>query len=338
MNIQTIVLAGAATQKEYQPQAKVVSMESEFINPGQKITEDLIGEFRIWISINFSDDTINCYSHTVTKRCLDKTISAVNRKDFFIELARDLKERNASPSTITRYTAAVKKFLVFLNEKYEMPIINLDTIHCCRSPKQNPTYLEKEEIGAIRRIPVRTIMELRDRALFEFLLYSGCRISEALGIEWATIDFEKNEVEVLGKGSKKRIVFLNESKGWIKEYLEHRESDSKYLFVTQYKLRRLQRGNAATAIRKLGRKAGITQKVHPHLLRHTFGTYLIWAGVDPRTVQEMMGHNDLETTLRYYSAVTQDRMREANSELGHFIGDQKPATQPKPDAVYPLYG
>ena len=113
------------------------------------------------------------------------------------------------------------------------------------------------------------------------------------------------------------------SKDWISEYLERRGSDLNYLFLSQYKQRSLNRGNAAVAIRELGQKAGLTKKVHPHLLRHTFGTYLIWAGVDPRTVQEMMGHDDLETTLKYYSAVTQERMKQAHSDLGNFIGHQE---------------
>jgi site-specific recombinase XerD len=160
-------------------------------------------------------------------------------------------------------------------------------------------------------VPVRTITQLRDRALFEFLLDTGCRISEVLGIDWTTIDLEKGEVKIMGKGSKQRTVFLNESKEWILEYLEHRGSDAKALFLSQYKVRPLNRGNAAVAIRELGKKAGIKQVVHPHLVRHTFGTYLIWAGVNPRTVQDMMGHSYLETTLRYYSAVTKEHMKQA---------------------------
>lgn len=310
-------------------------------NPQRRVTKALIEDFKSWISMSTSKETRESYASTLSKYCLNKEVGSLNRKDFFIELSSSLQGRGLSLNTVMRHTFAVKKFLIFLNEKYEIPIINLSVIRCKKPPKQNPTYLELHEIVAIRQVPVQTIIELRDRALFEFLLYSGCRISEALGIQWQKIDFNKGEVEVLGKGSKKRIVFLNESKLWLMEYLSNRNSEHPSLFISQYKSRPLNREHAAIAIKKLAQRAGLTKHVHPHLLRHTFATYLIWAGVDPRTVQEMMGHEDLETTLKYYSAVTQDRMRAANSSFGDFLGATATLQHPEPNmdprVAYPMY-
>ncbi len=288
------------------------------MTPENIIGRKLIGEFQNWTLLNLSRDTATSYAATLTKYCIDESVASINRKDFFVELKERLEKSGWSLGTISRHTFAVKKFLIFLNEKYDLPIINLNVIKCRKPAARNPTYLDRTEIAAIRALPVRTLIEFRDRTLFEFFLYTGCRVSEAVNLEWRKIDFQKGEVEVTGKGMKKRIVFLNQSKGWVLDYLKKRGSDSPYLFLNQYG-KMLPRGYATLAIRKLGKRAELNKNIHPHILRHTFGTYLIWAGVDPRTVQEMMGHDDLETTLKYYSAVTQERMRQAHSELGNFM-------------------
>ncbi len=303
-------------------------------NKIKKVTEWIIKEFENWISLSLSNDTARSYGSTLRAYCLNKKIAFLNRKDFFVDLNELLKKKGLGLGTISRHTFAIKKFLNFLHEKYDFSIINLDVIKCRKPPVRNPIYLEKSEIAAIRSLPVRNIIELRDRTLFEFLLYTGCRISEAVNLEWESINFNKDEVEVLGKGNKKRIVFLSGSKQWLMEYLNKRSSDSKYLFLNQYG-RLLPRAYGTIAIRNLGKRANLMKKIHPHILRHTFGTYLIWAGVDPRTVQEMMGHDDLETTLKYYSAVTQERMRQAHANFDNFIANpQVPALSRQEDMVY----
>jgi site-specific recombinase XerD len=307
-------------------------------NKISRIDKRLIEEFQNWILSSCSADTVRSYGATLSAYCLGKKTETINRKDFFVELAELLRRKGATLGTISRHTFAVKKFLNFLNEKYDMPVINLSVIKCRKAPAHNPTYLEKHEIDAIRSLPIRTIRELRDRTLFEFLLYTGCRISEALGIDPAKIDFNQGEVEVLGKGNKKRIVFLNDSKDWILKYLNDRgDKNPKHLFLNQYG-GKLTRCYGTVAIRELGKRAELTKKIHPHILQHTFGTYAIWSGTDPRTVQEMMGHDDLETTLKYYSAVTQDRMREANVKLGDFIASPQPIVLPRQsNVVYSLH-
>lgn len=311
--------------------------DENYVDSSQVVSPALIEEFKSWISLSTSKDTTDTYASTLKKYCLGMPIEMINRKDFFVELSEGIKRRGLALGTVMRHTAATKKFLHFMNEKYDLPIINLDVIKCRRPPKHNPTYLEMYEIEAIRQIPTRSIIQLRDRALFEFLLYSGCRIGEALNIDWRQIDFEKGRVEVLGKGNRKRIVALGDSKPWIQEYLANRKSDLPPLFLSQYKLHALNRGNAATAIRELGVAARLKKRIHPHLLRHTFGSYSIWAGVDARTLQEVMGHEDLETTLKYYSAVTQERMDEANLKLNSFIAGTQQPSRPKENAIYPLY-
>lgn len=303
------------------------------VNSADEITHDLITEFASWIGTSASKETVMGYVATMNKYCIGRRIELVNDKNFLINFQHEMKERKLSAATIMRHIAAVKRFLRFLNEKYDMPIINLDVIKCHKPDRPNPTFLTLEEIEKIRQVPVRTIMELRNRTLFEFLLDTGCRVSEALGINWQDIDFDKGEVKVLGKGSKTRIVFLHNSADWIQQYLESRKSDAQPLFLTIQKLNRLNREHAAIAIKELGKKAGITKDVHPHMLRHTFGTYLIWNNADARTVQVMMGHEDVDTTMKYYVAVTEERMKAAHKGFGLVMGGSKPQA----GMEYPLY-
>ncbi len=129
-------------------------------------------------------------------------------------------------------------------------------------------------------------------------------------VDFAKIDMRNREVAVEGKGNKRRVVFLGGSLEWIERYQAQGHSG----FTNQYG-RRLRRQDALNAIKGMAVSAGIQKRVTPHTLRHTFVTYLIWAGVDPRTVQMMAGHDDIDTTLRYYSAVTHDRMRQSHKLL-----------------------
>lgn len=301
--------------------------------PPAVVSAEFIDYFASWIVGTVGPQTIESYTSTLRAHCLGKSLATVNDKKFFAIMRQEMLGRKMSLASVMRHTAAVKKFLVFLNERYDLPIVNLALIHCKRAPRKNPTYLEKEEIEIIRSVVPRTVLDLRDRTLFELLLDTGARISEALSINWQDINFEKGEVSVVGKGSKQRTLYLRESLPWIQDYLTNRKSDIAPLFVTYTKLHRLNRQSAAEAISELAKKAGITKRVYPHMVRHTFGTHMIWSGADPRTVQELMGHADLSMTLGYYVAVSKDRMKEAHATFGTFIGEDKGPQEQK----YRLY-
>jgi integrase/recombinase XerD len=298
----------------------------------QTITPSLITEFGDWLT-NTSNATAEAYVATVNKYSMGQLVSWVNSKEFFITLQREMRNDGLKEATVARHIAGLKRFVRFLNEKYDLPIFNLNIIKCKKPTRTNPTYLEKSEIEAIRKVPVRTLTDLRNRTLFEFLLDTGCRISETLGLNWRDIDFERGKVEVLGKGNKRRVVFINDSKVWLQKYLANRNSDAEPLFLTIAKARRLNREHAGIAIKNLALKAGLKKRVHPHLLRHTVGTYLMWNGVDVKTVQEILGHEDIDTLLKYYAAVNQDRMQEAHKSLSSFIGS---ASKPEEDTEYLL--
>lgn len=300
---------------------------TEFFAPTQLpsvVTAELIEEFKEWIDATVQPQTIESYACVLRMRCLGKPIAVVNHKAFFVALRKNADGEKAKAASIMRNISAVKKFLVFLSDKYDMHIIELHHIHCKKPEAQNPVYLEKEEMEAIRNLPVENLMELRDRTLFEFFLDTGARVSEAMSIDWCNIDFKNKQVAIIGKGGKHRMLRLNFSMPWILKYLDKRKSDAAPLFLT-YRFKRLARADAHTAMQNLGERAGLTKHVHPHMLRHSYGTHLMRTpGVEPKTVQQLMGHSDIGTTFRYYIGVSDGQMKTAHVELGKLIGGAGP--------------
>src|SRR4029077_6238284 len=157
---------------------------------------------------------------------------------------------------------------------------------------------------------------LRDRALVELLYGAGLRVSEAVGLERAGVDLDQRLVRALGKGSKERIVPIGRpavealrrylARG--RPYLDRRHRPELFLNARGGALTR---SGAVLVLRRLAGAAGLEpDRVHPHLLRHSFATHLLEGGADLRSVQEMLGHADLATT-QIYTHVSDKRRREA---------------------------
>jgi integrase/recombinase XerD len=156
---------------------------------------------------------------------------------------------------------------------------------------------------------------LRDQALVELLYGAGLRVSEAVGLDRASVDLENRIVRAVGKGSKERIVPIGRpavdavmrylSRG--RPYLDKRHRPELFLNAQGGALTR---AGAFLILRRLAEKAGLEpERVHPHLLRHSFATHLLEGGADLRSVQEMLGHADLATT-ELYTHVSDRRRRE----------------------------
>lgn len=271
-----------------------------------EITKLIVGEFRQWAygTQQCTSDTVNAYAYTITQHCLGKDFAEVNDPRFFMSLTGKLKEEGRALSTISRYVFGVKKFLIFLKDIYGVEIFDLNKIKCRRPKYGEPMILEQEEIELIRNLPAGTRTDLRDRVLFEFLLNTGCRISEAVSLDCSSMDFDKQEAYVIGKGIKPRTVYIGNCKSWVQRYLKERRHTSPALFLTRVGTR-LRRANARDAIRDLGRRAGLKKEIYPHMLRATFITTMLELGVNPKDVQRMVGHEDLKTTLQHYYRVSQ---------------------------------
>jgi site-specific recombinase XerD len=139
---------------------------------------------------------------------------------------------------------------------------------------------------------------LRDIAIISFLLATGCRVGEVVGIQRNDIDFQNKEVVVLGKGNKERKVYLDEVAGMaLKEYLEHRMDDNPALFVN-HSFERLTNGGVRAMLKDLATLANV-EHVHPHKFRRTLATNLQRRGIPIQEVAHILCHEKLDTTLKY---------------------------------------
>jgi len=229
----------------------------------------------------------------------------------------DLRARGQAPSSIARRAAAARTFfrhLVLLGLRSDNPAaeVELPKRHRLLPRSLSPGEVERV-IEAANGVSPRA---LRDRALVELLYGAGLRVSEAVGLDGGRVDLESRLVRCLGKGDKERIVPLGrEAAEALRRYLargrpflnrRHRPE----LFLNAQG-GPLTRAGAFLILRRLAAKGGLEpERVHPHLLRHSFATHLLEGGADLRSVQEMLGHADLGTT-ELYTHVSERRRRDA---------------------------
>ncbi len=185
-----------------------------------------------------------------------------------------------------------------------------------RVPKPLPKYLEKEEIAKIRQ--QSEVSSLRNQALVEFMLTTGCRVGEAHRLNQKDIDLENRSANIVGKGKKIRQVhFTDKCSLLLERYLESRnEEASPAVFVTLITQGRLSISQMYRIVRKIGMKAGLNKKLHPHRFRHTFATELLAKGAELSFIGEELGHSDVRTTQIY----AQLPKREIVAQYRKFMG------------------
>jgi integrase/recombinase XerD len=227
-----------------------------------------------------------------------------------------LRADGLAPTTIARRVAALRSFYrhqVLLGARPDNPAAELDLPRRRRALPRTLSPGEAERL--IEAAAGTTPRLLRDRALVELLYGAGLRVSEAVGLERASVDLEKRLVRPIGKGSKERVVPVGrEAAEALRRYLARGRPylDKRHrpeLFLNA-KGGGLTRAGAFLILRRLAATAGLEPgRVHPHLLRHSFATHLLEGGADLRSVQEMLGHADLATT-ELYTHVSDRRRRE----------------------------
>jgi integrase/recombinase XerD len=236
------------------------------------------------------------------------------------DLERYLAEGRAaglSAATLARRTAALRSFfrhLQLLSRSAENPAAALAPPRRIRPLPRTLSPAEAERL--VEAAAGTTPRDLRDRALVELLYGAGLRVSEAVGLERGAVDLDDRLVRALGKGDKERIVPLGRqavealrrylARG--RPYLERRPRPEIFLNARGGALTR---GGAFLILRRLAERAGLEpERVHPHLLRHSFATHMLEGGADLRSLQELLGHADLGTT-ELYTHVSDRRRREA---------------------------
>ncbi len=192
--------------------------------------------------------------------------------------------------------------------------------------RKQVTFLHYDEVeDMLNEIDLSTESGLRDRAIIELLYSGGLRVSELVGLNRDSINLERREFMVRGKGSKDRPIFISEAcADRVRDYLDARTDSLPALFLnnsrnlqavdTSGNYRRMTARSVERIVEKYARLAGITKHVSPHTLRHSFATDLLMNGADLRSVQSMLGHADISTT-QIYTHVTDAHLKEIHDKF-----------------------
>lgn len=241
-----------------------------------------------------------------------------------LRLKADMVGRHLSVGRQVSILAAFKRLLSYARSQRGLPCLDPADISFPKRPRR--------EVGFLTPIEVERFVEsirlynadggiimagLRFRTLAEALLGSAMRISEVLSLDRTSIDFAAREARIIGKGNKERTVFFTvRALEWVQRYLEARSDTHPALFVTQTGDARLSRPDIWRPFARCAKLAGLAKRVTPHLLRHTAATQLLFNGCPVGHIKEILGHERLETTCRYYLGL--DR-RAAKAALHRFL-------------------
>jgi site-specific recombinase XerD len=220
--------------------------------------------------------------------------------------AAHLSDRGASAATIARKLAAIRALYGAL---LRAEIVEANPAELVATPKREsklPRVLSREEMGSVLdRIPARTPLELRDRAMLELTYSCGLRAEEVVGLNTDSPDFEGERLRVEGKGGRTRFVPIGEpAQRALTRYLERGRhalvgvGEESALLVSKSG-RRLHPSDVRRRLERWVREAALAGGVSPHSLRHSFATHLLEGGADLRAIQELLGHSSLSTTQIY---------------------------------------
>lgn len=245
-------------------------------------------------------------------------LSKLQLRDY---LAR-LKADGRKPATLARKLAAIKAFYSFLVNEGYLEQNPAESLEASTKSQRLPKFLSIQEMEAILDQPnLGTLTGYRDKALLETMYATGMRVSETVKILLKKVDLKREYVIACGKGSKERMIplgrkaiqYLQHYINFVRPQLLHAEQNKaaeqvEELFVTDWG-GPMTRQRVNELIDEYAKSAGITKKVTPHMLRHSFATHLLNNGTDLRVVQELLGHADISTT-QIYTHVDVERLRE----------------------------
>ncbi len=218
------------------------------------------------------------------------------------------------------YMISLRAFLKFLRKR-EIESLNPERIELAKVGARDLDLISSSELDRLMAGPKGdSLPSLRDRAILELFFSTGLRVSELTSIN-RDIDLSRDEYSIRGKGEKIRVVFLSpEAKAAIKKYLDKRGDIDEALFIQMGKASksakelRLTPRSIERLVKRYAVKAGITRKVTPHVLRHSFATDLLENGADLRSVQALLGHANIATT-QVYTHITDKHLREVHSKF-----------------------
>lgn len=230
--------------------------------------------------------------------------------------AAGLSAAGAAPATVARKLASVRGLYGFLVRTERAAQNPAELVSSPKASQHLPKVLTTEQMRSLlERIPAHTSLELRDRAMLELAYSCGLRCEEIVNLDVGAMDFESEQLRVLGKGSKERILPVGEpAQRALERYLERgrralaTDPRERALFVSKSG-RRLSNSDVTRRLRLWMKEVELAAGVSPHALRHSFATHLLEGGADLRTIQELLGHASISTT-QVYTRVDAARLRD----------------------------
>ena len=283
----------------------------------------------LWAERGLSDNSLQSYRHDLLHlkdrlAACGKALDEASREDLLGILADEV-QAGKSPRSVSRYLSAYRQFYRWLVREGK---ISTDPVALIESPRIGrglPKALSEKEVEVLLAAPdVGTPLGARDRAMLELMYATGLRVSELVGLELSNLNLNQGVIRVVGKGSKERLVPIGEEahaclnaylSGGRPELLKTAQTDM--VFVTTRK-GGMTRQAFWYMVRRYASQCGITRKLSPHMLRHSFATHLLNHGADLRVVQLLLGHSDLSTTQIYTHIAREGlkRMHEAHHPRG----------------------
>ncbi len=233
--------------------------------------------------------------------------------------AASLSSAGKASTTVARHLAALRGLYDFLVRTEQVGGNPAELVSSPKRPQKLPNVMTGEQMRSLLEgIPAMTPLELRDRAMFELAYSCGLRCEEIVNLDLDSFDFEEDQLRVLGKGSKERLLPVGEpARRALERYLQRGrrplagDPREKALFLSKSG-RRLSNSDVTRRLRIWVSKVTSIGGVSPHSLRHSFATHLLEGGADLRTIQELLGHSSISTT-QVYTRVDAARLRDTYS-------------------------
>lgn len=266
------------------------------------------------------DNTINSYMLDLEDffKIFNGSIESCTKKDILTYIS---SINGLEVSTVNRHISSLKSFFNYLVDESIIKVSPMEEVSSLKKAKKLPKYLSISEVNKLLNIPLNSEFDYRNKAMLELMYATGLRVSELVSIEYSNIDFENSIIRINGKGKKERIIPLGEiASYYLKVYL----SDYRSKLLKRNTYNQVFLNNHGKPITRQGfnyilenirELTGIEKEITPHVLRHSFATHLLEGGADIRSIQEMLGHENISTT-NIYTEVVNDVLR-SNYEMYH---------------------